>query len=133
MNGEYSVVQILLSTAAVTAIVGQRVHLDEAPQSAQYPLIIVEEEDSEPRDSKDGPAVLDVDIIRVFPYADNKNALRLLAAACRAALDGKTPGVYGTYTIRDIRFINQSSFDEQIVNRKVYAKDQQYRVWVNVS
>jgi hypothetical protein len=132
MNAEISIVQILLATSAVTDIVGTRVYLDEAPQTDPYPLIIVEEEDVEPRDSKSGVSVLDVDTIRVFPYASNKNTLRLLAAACRAALDGKSLGTYGTYTIQDMRFMNQSSFDEKIENRKVYAKDQEYRVWVNV-
>lgn len=130
MNAEYAVVQILLGTAAVTSIVGTKVYLDEAPQTDAYPYIIVEEENIDPVDSKDGVSVLDVDTIRVFPYAANKNTLRLLAQACRAALDGKIPGTYGTYVIRDIRFMNQSSFDEQIENRKVYAKDQEYRIWV---
>jgi hypothetical protein len=130
MNAEYSVVQILLATTAVTNIVGTRVHLNQAPQNAVYPLIIVDEEDVEPKDSKDGVSVLDMDIIKVYPYAESKNTLRLLAQACRSALDNKTPGVYATYTIRDVRFMGQTSFDEQIENRDVYAKDQTYNIWV---
>ena len=130
MTGEFAVVQILLNTTAITDIVGTRVYLDEAQQGDTYPLIIVEEEDVEPRDTKDGVSKLDMDIIRVYPYAANKNTLRTLARACRTALDNKTPGTYGTYTIQDVRFTGQSSFDEEIENRKVYAKDQEYRVWV---
>lgn len=129
MKGEYAVLKILLDTAAVSSIVGTRVYLDEAPQSEVYPLIIVQEEDVDPRATKSGASVMEPDIIRVFPYAENKGTLKLLAEACRNALDRKTPGVYNNVEIIDLRFEGQSSFDEQIPNRKVYAKDQEYRVW----
>lgn len=132
MKGEYAVINILLNTTAVTDIVGTRIYLDEAPQSDAYPLIIIEEEGVEPKDTKDGASVSEPDIIRVFPYSTNKNTLRLLAQACRDALDGKAAGTYNSVSVVDLRFMNQSSFDEQIANRKVYAKDQEYRVWVNL-
>lgn len=132
MKGEYAVLNILLNTAAVTDIVGTRVYLDEAPQGDEYPLIIVEEEDVEAFPTKSGVSAVDHDIIRVFPYAANKGTLRLLAQACRDALDGKVAGTYNSVAIEDLRFQGQTSFDEKIVNRKVYAKDQQYMVRVNL-
>jgi hypothetical protein len=130
MKGEYAVLKILLDTTAVSNIVGTRVYLDEAPEGEIYPMVIVQEEGTEPQDSKDGVSVSEPDIIRVYPYAENKQTLKTLAEACRNALDGKTPGVYNSIEILDLRFMNQTSFDEQIANRKVYAKDQEYRVWV---
>lgn len=132
MKAEYAVLNILLNTAAVSAIVGTRVYLDEAPQEDSYPLIIVEEGDNDPRPTKSGVSVMEPDIIRVFPYSDNKNTLRLLAQACRDALDGKAAGTYNSVAVKAIRFQGQSSFDEQITNRKVYAKDQEYQVWVQL-
>lgn len=132
MKAEYAVLNILLNTAAVSAIVGTRVYLDEAPQEDSYPLVIVEEGGNDPRPTKSGVSVMEPDIIRVFPYSDNKNTLRLLAQACRDALDGKAEGTYNSVSVKAIRFQGQSSFDERITNRKVYAKDQEYQVWVNL-
>lgn len=130
MKGEFAVLKILLDTVAVSDIVGTRVYLDEAPEADQYPLIIVSEEDNEPFDTKNGVSAKDHDTIRVFPYAANKNTLRLLAQACRDALDGKAAGTYNNVQIEWLRFLNQTSFDDKIENRKVYAKDQQYQVRV---
>jgi hypothetical protein len=132
MKAEYAVINILLNTTAVTAIVGTRIYLDEAPQSDSYPLIIISEEGVEPGPTKSGVSAVDRDIIRVFPYATNKNDLRLLAQACRDALDGKAAGTYNSVAVEDIMFQGQTSFDETIVNRKVYAKDQQYSIRVNL-
>lgn len=132
MKGEYAVLNILLTTTAVTDLVGTRVYLDSAPQTDPYPLIIVSEEDVEPGPTKSGVSAVDRDITRVFPYSENKNELRVLAQACRDALDGKDAGTYNSVGVQDIRFEGQTSFDDNIVNRKVYAKDQQYSVRVNL-
>lgn len=132
MSGEYAVLNILLNTTAVTDIVGTRIYLDQAPQTDPYPRIIIEEEGTEPKDTADGPSVSEPDIVRVFPYTDNRAQLKTLAEACRTALDGKVAGTYNGVQVVDLRFIDQSSFNEQIENRKIYAKDQEYRVWVNL-
>jgi hypothetical protein len=132
MKAELAVLNILLNTTAVTGIVSTRIYLDEAPQGDAYPLIIIEAENVEPRDSKGGVSVTEVDTVRVFPYSNTKAQLATLAKACRDALDGKAAGTYNSIAVLDVRFMNQSTFDEKIENRKVYAKDQEYRVWVNV-
>lgn len=129
MSGEYAVLKMLLEDVDVKAIVGKRVYLDQAPQTDKLPYIIVEEEDVEAKDSKDGVSALDVDIIRVYPYAETKAQLGKLAKACRKALDWKE-GTFNDVIVRNIRFISQSSFDEEVTNRKVYAKDQMYQVFV---
>lgn len=132
MKAEYAVLNILLNTAAVSAIVGTRVYLDEAPQTDPYPLVLVAEEDVDPGPTKNGVSAVDYDRIRVYSYAATKHTLRLLAAACRAALDGKAAGSYNSVVVDFIRFEGQTSFDETIENRKVYAKDQSYNVRVNL-
>ena len=132
MRGEYAVLKILKDNAAVAAIVGSRVYLDEAPQNAQLPYVIVSEEDVEPFDTDDGKSVMDKDIVRVFPYAATKISLRSLSVSCRDALDHVAPGPYNLELVELIVFENQTSFDEEIENRKVYAKDQQYSVWVSL-
>lgn len=134
MNGEYAVLKMLLNDADVTAIVNTRIYLDEAPQKDPYPLIIIEEENNEPTDSKDGVSGADIDIIRVYPYAEDPAVLKTLALACRKALDGKS-GTYNNVRVENIRFTNQNSFtdtalDAKIENRKLYAKDQEYEVRV---
>jgi hypothetical protein len=132
MNGEYAVLGILRDTTAVSDIVGTRVYLNGAPQTDPYPLIIIEAEGIEPKHTKDGPSVSEPDMIRVYPYSANAAELKSLAQACRDALDGKAAGTYNTVAVVDITFMDQTDFDEQIENRKVYAKDQEYRVWVNL-
>jgi hypothetical protein len=132
MKAEYAVLNILLNTAAVNALVGTRVYLDEAPATDPYPLIIIEEEDVNPAPTKSGVSAADRDIVRVFPYTSNKADLRTLAQTCRDALDGKIAGTYNGVAIDDLRFDGQTAFEEQIENRKVYAKDQQYSVRVNL-
>jgi hypothetical protein len=132
MRAEYAVVKILLNDATVAGLVSDRVYLDEAPQTDPYPLIIVEEDNIEPFDSKSGVSSVDHDTVRVFPYSTNKAQLRTLAKACRDALDGKANVTYDTTQVVYVRFMNQSSFDEKIDNRKTYAKDQEYQIRVIV-
>ena len=129
MNGEYVVINILLNDDAVSDIVGNRIYLDEAPQNTQYPLIIIEQEDSETFPTKSGRAYHDRDFIRVFPYADNLRELKDMANAIRDALDFAQAGLYRGIRMDSLRFQSQNSFSERIANRKTYAKDQLYEVW----
>jgi hypothetical protein len=129
MSGEYALLKILLADASVAAVVGTRVYLDEAPQTDPYPLIIIEEENNQPGDSKSGVSATDEEIVRIYPYAEDPAVLKTLAKACRAALDGNS-GTYNNIKVEYIRFTNQSSFYDKIENRKIYAKDQEYTVRV---
>jgi hypothetical protein len=132
MRAEYAVIKILLNDTTVSGLVSTRVYLDEAPQKDPYPLIIVEEDSDDPSDTKDGPSVVDHDTVRVFPYATDPDTLRTLAKACRDALDGKANVTYNTTEVVYVRFVSQGKFSEQIENRKVFAKDQEYNVRVKV-
>lgn len=132
MNSELAVLGILRDDSAVTDIVATRVYLNQAPQAAILPYIIVEEQDVEPFNTKDGVSVSDHDTVRVYPYATTKRALISLYTACRNALDGVSNGIYNTVAVNHIYFKGQTSFDEQIENRKAYAKDQEYLVRVDL-
>jgi hypothetical protein len=130
MNAELAILEILLTDTTVSGIVETRVYLHEAAQGDQLPYIIVEEDDIEPNDSEDGASAVDYGRVRVFPYDTDQQQLRELAEAIRDAIEGKAPGEYRTVNFDYARFINQSGFSEEINNRKVYAKDQEYEVRV---
>jgi hypothetical protein len=140
MNGELAVLKILLSNATVTDLVSNRVFLNEAPQGKELPYIIIEEEDVEPFPTKSGASSKDHDTIRVYPYSASQNQLRELYVACRNALDEYTgelnigdvdTGII-TLEVERIRYQGQTSFNDELENRKVYAKDQQYLVRIAV-
>jgi hypothetical protein len=130
MNAELAILDILLEDEIVRGIVADRVYLNEAPQGDRLPYIIIEESDNEPNDTKDGASAVDYGRVNVFPYHTDQAELRTLAKAIRNAIEGKTPGTYRTVDFDHARFISQSGFNEEIENRKAYAKDQEYEVRV---
>lgn len=130
MNAELAIIEILLADATVSGIVAQEVHLDDVTQGKALPYIVVEERDVEPNDTKDGASAVDYGRVGVFCYHTNKADLRTLAEAARNAIEGKASGTYRTVNFDYARFISESSFTEEIENRKAYAKDQEYVVRV---
>jgi hypothetical protein len=130
MNAELAIVDILLEDTTVSGIVEDRVFMDDVPQTQTLPYVVVEESDVEPHDSSDGESAVDRGRIRVFPYTKDKASLRTLALAIRQAIERKGAGTYRTINFSNARFLNESSFSEEIENREVFAKDQEYEVRV---
>jgi hypothetical protein len=133
MNGELAVLRVLLLDDNVSSFVGTKVYLNEAPQRATLPYIILEERDSEPIDSKSGKAVTDFDIVGVFIYSNDQRQLFNISTAVRLALDDKEQGNYGSpLLIERISFMGQTGFFEKIENKKAFVKDQEYQLRVRL-
>jgi hypothetical protein len=125
MNADLAILDILIDDATVSGIVGNKVHVDEVPQGTELPYVIIEEDDTDPKDSSEGESAIDYDRIRVFPYHSSKTGLSVLAKAIREAIERKANGEYRTVNFDYSRFLGQTSFKERIENREVYAKDQE--------
>lgn len=131
MNGELAVLSILLGASGVTAIVEQKIFLDEAPQGESLPYVIVELTDQQSYPTKSGKSGADDAFVNVFSYASTAKQRRELSDACRNALDdvsGTANGVNVVYCF----FQNASGFTEQIKNEKVFVKDQEYKLRIKL-
>jgi hypothetical protein len=132
MNGELAVLDILRDDAAIIAIVSDRIYLEEAEQADALPYIVIEQSDNEPFPTKSGKTGADHNMINVFSYGNTYKEAKDLANACRTALDDKAAGTYNGVNVIDIVYDAESSFSEEIANRKVFAKDQGYKVRVKL-
>lgn len=130
MNGELAILEILLSDTTVSGIVSDRVYLDQAAQGDTLPYVVIEGDSDEPNDSQEGASAVDYGRVRVFPYSSDSEQLRTLSAAIRTAIEAKASGIYRTVNFDYARFISQSGFTDEIENRTVFAKDQEYEVRV---
>lgn len=127
MNGQFAISKILLANSGVTELVSDRIYWDEAPQGKTMPYIIIEESDIIPFDTKSGKSTTDHDIIHVYGYHSSKSALRTLMTAVRNGLDGIS-GTFNDVVVVKVRFQGQHGFTEDIVNKQIYVRDQEYIV-----
>jgi hypothetical protein len=131
MNGEIAIVNILKADSGVDAICANRIYILEAPQGALFPYIIIEPSDNEPFPTKDGSSAVDHNSINVFSYGDSYKDAFTLANAVREALDGQS-GTFNSVVVADIVYRGETGFNEEIENKKIYAKDQDYLVRVKL-
>lgn len=135
MNGEKAIVHTLQNNAGFYALVGgsaaSRVYYDEAKQGAGFPRSIVTAESVQPNDTKQD-SNFDQDLIQVFHQAETKAESLALASAARTALEAVAAGTVNGVSVSEIRFVDQDSFTEKIVNDKIYTIEQLYRVTVNL-
>ncbi|MBK8772651.1 MAG: DUF3168 domain-containing protein [Rhizobiales bacterium] len=82
----------LVANAAVAAIVGTNVFLEESPDDADLPLIVYA---SRLGDAVDGSALVSPATVTVHGYASSDDTAQSLGAAISAALEGGG-GVSGT-------------------------------------
>jgi hypothetical protein len=129
-KGANAIVGIIRDDVTLTGLINKRVFRNKAPQGVAYPLVIVEEENTDPFPTKSGASSKDHVYVNVFCYAESQSALEALSEACRTLLDEKASGTYNTVVIETIRFQSQNDFDEELENRKVWATDQSYMVRV---
>jgi hypothetical protein len=131
MTGKLAVLGILLGDSAVQAIVSDRVYLNNAPQTKQFPYIIVENRNNDPVDSKSGKAELDIQIVGVIAYCRTQDQLIELEPAIRDALDYIGEGVSNSVRYSEITYEGgPGDFDEKFDDNYIVATDQEYKVWI---
>lgn len=138
MNADIPVINILAGNADVGLYIGgsgmgvARVFTGDVPQGKPFPHICVDVFDSEPFDTKSGPSVIDHEMVKVFCYANTVRDVIRLSVRARQALDGTT-GTYAGEMVRDIRYLRTDSYNIPLTNKKVYVREHDYLVRLNVS
>lgn len=141
MAGELAVMNILVNTVAITAIVGadsppgnSKVYPYELPQGRTIGTgaITVELDGTDPQDDKDGPSRLDYDWVMVSGYANNYRDTVNLMNAIRTALDFtfRTEAVYAGVNVQAIRFDSVNQDVVKLTDREIYFGEQRYKVRV---
>lgn len=141
MAGELAVMNILVNTAAITAIVGvdsppgnSKVYPYELPQGKIIGTgaITVELDGIDPQNDKDGPSRLDWDWVIVSGYANNYRDTVNLMNAIRIALDFnfRTEAVYAGVNVQAIRFDSVNQDVVKLTDREIYFGEQRYKVRV---
>jgi hypothetical protein len=126
MSGELAVQGILIADAPFMAVCTD-VHYDEIMQTYAVPLALVTLMNIEPSDFKDAPSDFDFERVTVYSMAATKIESNSLARLARQALERKS-GTFNGVAVDSIKFVDQSTFTEQLTNKKVYTTEQIYQV-----
>ena len=114
---EYAIRTKLVGAAAVTAIVGTRIHAIKLPQNATMPAITYQVVSDIPEYDMEGDAGVSTMRLQVECHDrerqgyDAYNGARVLGAAVRAALSG-FKGTIGSDTIQSLFLINTRSLHD---------------------
>jgi hypothetical protein len=135
MNGEKAVLYVLQNTSGYNTLVGgsasaSRVYYDELEQGSGYPQAQVTLESASPTDTKQN-SDFDHDLVQVFHSALSKAESLALATAARTALTAASGTINGL-SVSEIRFVDQDSFTEKVLNKKIFTTEQLYRVTINL-
>lgn len=125
------VIQILLSNAAFNGVLNGKVYPSEAPQKTPGVYTIVEVQGTDPVDTKDGPATVEIQQIQVLHYAANFETALDMAAKARTALD-HYKGTIGGQVIDTINFFDFSTYSDRVRNQKKAVVEQIYDVRVKL-
>lgn len=124
---------LLLQSANVTALVGQRVSANKADQAATFPFIIYRRTNADFANSKDGNSGLARVIVEVEVYASNYDTLVATAAAARRAIDNQK----GTIDGHDIKLIQYEATRDQYQDAAEYdgihMLQQDYLIYANTN
>ena len=111
----FVVTDILLNTASVTDVVGNRIYPSVIPQDEPYPAITFLEVAVNPSGTKDGPSELDQINVQINCFASTNKEASELAQKVRTALDYRLGNFQGV-EVDKIVFKNQSDqFDDDLL------------------
>ena len=127
MSADIGVIGRLTSDSSITALVTNRVYPYSRPQKSVLPAISVRVDGVEPHDTKDGASELDEVMVAVIAYGAKAIDARNVINEVRNSLD-RYSGTQNGVVIQSIRFEDEDSFDEQIINNTVYNYEHIYKV-----
>jgi len=84
---EEAILNILKNDAAITAKVGDRIHVNTIPQGADFPAIRVVRIATEGNETKDGPSTVDNVFLQIDSFSDHTLEAKEVAELIREALD----------------------------------------------
>jgi len=126
-----AVYNILSSASAITDIVSTRIYPRNAPQNTAFPCIVYQVQSAAPTDSKDVPSDLDDVRVQIDCWAKSTaskagyDQAEELQEAVRTAIDGITPGTYGTVEVSGIKFLNENDLLSEEL--EVYGRTADYQ------
>lgn len=141
MNAEAAVHYVLSNNSTYNAHVGgsasaARIYYDGAEQGAAYPQTVITAEGVDPTDTKTS-SNFDHDYIQVFHSAKYgsgsgaKSTALTMAANARTALEAAS-GTLNGVSVAEIRYVDQSSFTERVLDSKIQTIEQIYKVTVKL-
>ena len=135
MNAEKAIYHILANDATYNAFVGgsaalARIFYDEVDQDKEYPNTMITAESLDTTDTKDN-SNFDHDLIQVFHSAPTKKQAVDMASRARTVLTAAS-GTYNDINVSEIRIIDNDSFTERVVNKKILTIEHIYKVTVHL-
>jgi hypothetical protein len=137
MNSDIAIIHILSGHPGLAYQVGStgmgnaRVFSGDVPQGEVFPVVMVDLYDAEPFDTKDGASVVDHEMVKVFCYGSTAKEARNLSDEVRNALDSVS-GTYNSQVIQDIRYMRSDSQRIELTNRKVYLREMDFMVRIEI-
>lgn len=111
----------LAATVALTAVVGERIHHDQAPENSQYPLCVFSKQTGTKVRAFSTPESFKKEIwsVKVIDRSTSSKLAEEAASAIDSALDGGTITVSGK-SVADLHHVGDYEYLESV-------GDQQYR------
>jgi hypothetical protein len=122
MNVDAELRAYTLGGAAVTALVGQRMHARMLPQTPTLPAIVYQRIDTRRLHDMNGPDGLPRARVQVTSCAATVAAAWDVANAVRARLDGYQ-GAWGTVTVQSCLCVGERDLDDPETGRIGVAQD----------
>lgn len=123
---------ILINDSTVNADSGGRIFIDEVPQGAQLPHIVLQIAEGEPNDSKTVASEIDQSRITIYCYGivthdkDSNVGAYSMLVNCRAALDH-----YSDSNLYVRAFDTPSTFTSRTENHLLKIAEQDFEVYLN--
>jgi len=136
MSGELALYDRLANDAAYNAHVGgsaaaARIFYDEVDQAALYPNTTIRLESIDPNDTKSGASTFDFDMVQIYHSAETKKKSSDMAINARTVLDRLAAGTYNGVQVESCQFVDQHTFTERIVDKKIFTTEQIYKVIIH--
>lgn len=125
---EEALMALLLASASVTALVGNRIDWVRSPQASSYPLVVLSRVSTVDEITYQQVSVLSQSRVQVDVYASTYAETVQIARAIKAALNGAGDGAYG---VIDRMFFDteRDGFEEEQSPAEVYRISTDYRIF----
>jgi|TARA_Y100000310_G_scaffold244499_1_gene249281 hypothetical protein len=123
-----AIYSILEDSAAVGALIADRIYPNVATRRATFPFAIYQVTGDSPTDTKDGVSPLDENTILIMCFSKTYSEASDIADAVRTALD-RVNGTYEGVVVQGIQYLSYNEdFDVKDADDGIYVKSLNFRV-----
>jgi len=127
-EAEVGLINKLLATAPLTALVSTRIYFAEAPEPPTLPYVTMTRIDAPRVHSLTGPSGLAAARVQIDVYAKSVKAARAIGKTIREAIDGFR-GIQSGVNLQGVLLLDEmDGYSDSLELRRV---TQDYRVWYN--